>query len=103
LTFKESYYIIVNGKVPKQINQVKQMQARMNRTDTAELTALVTGWMKKKRGLVPKGYKLIFWVGAEKLESTATIEVRVMDRGNGKASSLAKPTSARKRRPRNKE
>jgi hypothetical protein len=69
------------------------MQARMNRRDQSELIELITTWNKKKRGMIPRGHKLIIMLDVAPITPSPIVEVRVLDKTNGK-----KPTAKKSRK-----
>ncbi|MEI7513480.1 MAG: DNA-directed RNA polymerase subunit alpha C-terminal domain-containing protein [bacterium] len=93
MTLCIKYYSIANGKVPKQITQTKQknMQPRMNRRDQAELIELITTWNKKKRGMIPRGHKLIIMLDVEPITPSSIVEVRVVGKATSTRTSRKTP------------
>jgi hypothetical protein len=70
-------------------------QARMNRRDQAELIELITTWNKRKRGMIPRGHKLIITLDVAPITPCPIVEVRVAGKSNSAKAPRTAPTKKR--------
>ena len=70
----------------------------MTRRDEAELNELLTPYFRKKRGMIPKGYRPVVWVGVEQIEPLPTIAVRLVESANSTKTTRRKAPTKRTRK-----